>query len=69
MGRRGAEAGRVYFREVRVPVESLIGAKHGAYEIFTQMIIPEWMTSASGQGQAHCLKPTARQAIGPALLS
>ena len=48
MGTRGGGTGRVYFRDVRVPVESLIGREHGAYEVFNRMMIPERMTSAAG---------------------
>ena len=48
MGTRGGGTGRVYFRDVRVPVGNLIGREHGAYEIFNQMMIPERMTSAAG---------------------
>ena len=48
MGTRGGGTGRVYFRNVRVPVTNLIGEEHGAYEVFNQMMIPERMTSAAG---------------------
>lgn len=48
MGARGGGTGRVYFRDVRVPVENLIGEEHGAYEVFHRMMIPERMTSAAG---------------------
>ena len=48
MGTRGGGTGRVYFRNVRVPVENLIGQEHGGSEIFNQMMIPERMTSAAG---------------------
>jgi len=48
MGTRGGGTGRVLFRNVRVPVENLIGQEHGAYEVFNQMMIPERMTSAAG---------------------
>jgi hypothetical protein len=48
MGTRGGGTGRVYFRNVRVPVENLVGQEHGAFEIFNQMMIPERMTSAAG---------------------
>ncbi len=48
MGTRGGGTGRVYFREVKVPVENLIGKENGAYEVFNQMMIPERMTSAGG---------------------
>jgi alkylation response protein AidB-like acyl-CoA dehydrogenase len=48
MGTRGGGTGRVYFRNVRVPVGNLVGKEHGAYEVFNQMMIPERMTSAGG---------------------
>jgi acyl-CoA dehydrogenase len=48
LGTRGGGTGRVYFRDVRVPVENLIGQEHGAFEVFNQMMIPERMTSAAG---------------------
>ena len=48
MGTRGGGTGRVYFRNVHVPVENLIGQENGAFEIFNQMMIPERMTSAAG---------------------
>lgn len=48
MGTRGGGTGRVYFREVEVPVANLVGQEHGAYEVFNQMMIPERMTSAAG---------------------
>jgi acyl-CoA dehydrogenase len=48
MGTRGGGTGRVYFRNVPVPVQNLIGQEHGGYEIFNQMMIPERMTSAAG---------------------
>jgi acyl-CoA dehydrogenase len=48
MGTRGGGTGRVYFQDVRVPVENLIGQEHGGYDIFNQMMVPERMTSAAG---------------------
>jgi acyl-CoA dehydrogenase len=48
MGTRGGGTGRVYFRDVRIPAENLIGRENGALEIFNQMMIPERMTSAAG---------------------
>lgn len=48
MGTRGGGTGRVYFRDVRVPAENLIGEENGAFDIFNQMMIPERMTSAAG---------------------
>ena len=48
MGMRGGGTGRMYFRNVRVPAENLIGEEHGAAAIFNQMMLPERMTSAAG---------------------
>jgi alkylation response protein AidB-like acyl-CoA dehydrogenase len=48
MGTRGGGTGRVYFRDVHVPRENLVGAENGALEVFNQMMIPERMTSAAG---------------------
>jgi acyl-CoA dehydrogenase len=48
MGTRGGGTGRVYFRNVQVPLHNLVGKEHAGYEIFNQMMIPERMTSAAG---------------------
>ncbi|HWJ02659.1 MAG TPA: acyl-CoA dehydrogenase family protein [Verrucomicrobiae bacterium] len=48
MGTRGGGAGRVVFRDVKVPVSNILGVENGAAEIFYQMMIPERMTSAAG---------------------
>jgi len=48
MGTRGGGTGRLYFRDVRVPSENLIGQENGAVAIFYQMMIPERLTSAAG---------------------
>lgn len=48
MGTRGGGAGRVVFKDVRVPGKNLLGKENGAAEIFYQMMIPERMTSAAG---------------------
>ncbi len=48
MGTRGGGAGRIYFRDVRVPAENLVGREGQGGEIFYQMMIPERMTSAAG---------------------
>jgi hypothetical protein len=48
MGTRGGGTGRLYFRDVRVPRENLIGEENGAAVVFYQMMIPERMTSAAG---------------------
>lgn len=48
MGTRGGGAGRVVFKDVKVPKENLLGVENGAAEIFYQMMIPERLTSAAG---------------------
>jgi acyl-CoA dehydrogenase len=48
LGTRGGGAGRIYFRDARVPRENVIGREHGGAEIFYQMMVPERMTSAAG---------------------
>jgi len=48
LGMRGGGTGRVYFRDVFVPAENLIGGEHQAATVFNQMMIPERMTSAAG---------------------
>ena len=62
MGTRGGGTGRVYFRDVRVPVENIIGREHGGTEVFYQMMIPERMTSAAGSlgGARSALEIAAR---------
>ena len=48
MGTRGGGTGRLYFRDLRVPRQNLIGQENGAAAIFYQMMIPERLTSAAG---------------------
>jgi alkylation response protein AidB-like acyl-CoA dehydrogenase len=62
LGTRGGGAGRVYFRDVCVPRENLIGRENGGVEIFYQMMIPERMTSAAGSlgGARAALEIAAR---------
>jgi len=48
MGARGAGTGRVYFREVRVPAESVIGREKGGALVFYQSMVPERISSAAG---------------------
>lgn len=48
LGTRGGGAGRLVFKDVKVPQENLVlGLNRGA-EVFNQMMIPERMTSAAG---------------------
>lgn len=48
MGTRGGGAGRLLFRDVRVPAANLVGSEGGGAEIFNTMMVPERMTSAAG---------------------
>ncbi|UCC61141.1 MAG: acyl-CoA/acyl-ACP dehydrogenase [Dehalococcoidia bacterium] len=57
MGTRGGGAGRILFRDVKVPEENIIGAEGQGGQIFYQMMIPERMTSAAG------ILGTARSAL------
>ena len=47
MGCRGGGAGRLVFRDVRVPRENLVGGLHGAYEVFNTMMVPERLGTAA----------------------
>jgi len=48
MGTRGGGAGRILFRDVKVPQENIIGKEGQGGEIFYRMMIPERMTTAAG---------------------
>jgi len=51
MGTRGGGTGRLVFRDVRVPIENVLGGERGigrGTQVFHQMMIPERMTSAGG---------------------
>lgn len=41
MGCRGGGAGRLVFKDVKVPRENVVGQVDGAYEVFKTMMIPE----------------------------
>lgn len=62
LGTRGGGAGRIIFKNVKVPAENLIGAEGAGGLIFNQMMIPERMTSAAGAlgGARELLKLAAR---------
>ncbi|MEW6111909.1 MAG: acyl-CoA dehydrogenase, partial [Thermodesulfobacteriota bacterium] len=47
MGTRGGGAGRIVFRDTKVPAENLILGENRGADIFHQMMIPERMTSAA----------------------
>ncbi|RLB88095.1 MAG: acyl-CoA dehydrogenase, partial [Deltaproteobacteria bacterium] len=48
LGTRGGGTGRLVFKDVKVPVENLVGELNGAYAIFNRMMIPERLTSGAG---------------------
>ncbi|MFQ5771610.1 MAG: acyl-CoA dehydrogenase family protein [bacterium] len=48
MGTRGGGAGRIVFKNVKVPIENLLHKENMGKEIFYQMMIPERLTSAAG---------------------
>jgi len=52
MGARGNGTGRILFRDVRVPVENLVGEENGASRIFWQMMIPERLLSGITSSRA-----------------
>jgi len=67
MGTRGGGTGRLRFKDVRVPVEMVLGGEAGVgkgAEVFNRMMIPERMTSAcSAIGMARAaLEVAARYA-------
>ncbi|SHI57478.1 Acyl-CoA dehydrogenase [Desulfatibacillum alkenivorans DSM 16219] len=47
MGCRGGGAGRIVFKDVKVPKENVVGKVHGAYPVFTTMMIPERLGTAA----------------------
>lgn len=62
MGTRGGGAGRILFRDVKVPEENIIGREGQGGQFFYQMMIPERMTSAAGSlgGARAALEIAAR---------
>lgn len=47
LGCRGGGTGRVVFRNVEVPRSHIVGQVHGAYAVFTTMMIPERLGTAA----------------------
>lgn len=47
MGSRGGGAGRVVFKDVRVPRENIVGRLNGGYAVFNTMMIPERLGTAA----------------------
>ena len=62
MGTRGGGAGRLYFKDVKVPAENVVVKEGAGAMIFNQMMYPERMTSAAGAiGMANsCLQVASR---------
>ncbi|MBU2548339.1 MAG: acyl-CoA/acyl-ACP dehydrogenase [Proteobacteria bacterium] len=52
MGARGNGTGRLLFKDVKVPVENLIGEENQATKIFWQMMIPERLSSGAVSARA-----------------
>ena len=48
LGTRGGGTGRIVFKDVRVPKDNLVGELHGAYQVFSKMMVPERLTSGAG---------------------
>jgi len=47
MGCRGGGAGRIVFKDVRVPKANVVGKLNGAYAVFNTMMIPERLGTAA----------------------
>ena len=47
MGCRGGGAGRLVFKDVRVPAKNIVGKLNGAYAVFNTMMIPERLGTAA----------------------
>jgi alkylation response protein AidB-like acyl-CoA dehydrogenase len=47
MGCRGGGAGRIVFKDVRVPQANVVGTVNGAYAVFNTMMIPERLGTAA----------------------
>lgn len=64
LGSRGGGTGRLYFKDVRVPVHNLVGPEHGGFLVFNRMMVPERLTTAAASlGMARCsLEIAARYA-------
>ena len=64
LGSRGGGTGRIYFKDVKVPADHLVGPEHGGYLVFNRMMVPERLTTAAAcLGMARCsLEVAARYA-------
>ena len=62
LGTRGGGTGRIIFRDVRVPEESLLGQEGNGSAIFYQMMIPERIVNGPPGGARAMLEIAARYA-------
>ncbi len=62
LGTRGGGAGRILFKDVKVPSENIVGVENAGGLIFNQMMIPERMTTSAAAigGAREVLKLAAR---------
>ena len=62
MGVRGTGTARIYFRDVRVPGENLLGEENGGAKIFYRMMVPERILSGGMAAIRGILEVAARYA-------
>ncbi len=62
MGVRGTGTGRIYFKDVKVPVENLLGEENQGSKIFYKMMVPERLLSGGVAGSRAILEVAARYA-------
>ncbi len=62
MGVRGTGTARIYFRNVRVPQENLLGEENGGSKIFYKMMVPERIMYGGVTGSRAILDIAARYA-------
>ena len=62
MGVRGTGTARIYFRDVKVPEENLLGEENAGSKIFYKMMVPERIFSGGVAGARAILEISARYA-------
>ncbi len=62
MGVRGTGTARIYFRNVKVPEENLLGEENAGSKIFYKMMVPERILSGGVAGARAILEISARYA-------
>lgn len=48
MGNKGGGTARIAFKDLAVPEDHLVGEENRGYDVFTRMMVPERLTTASG---------------------